>query len=92
MSEDKDKKVVELHVNEALPTVFVDNLQAMKRADGMYLVRFATAFPEGLREQARVMIPERAFVQMLDVLCKLSGHFPKKRKATAKAKPKSKGN
>lgn len=78
MSEDKDKKVIEIHTNEALPTLFVDNLTITKRADGMYFIRFTTALPEGWKEQSRMMIPGESLIRMLDVLCKQCDYFPTK--------------
>jgi len=87
MSEDKDKKVIEIHTNEALPTLFVDNLTITKRADGMYFIRFTTALPEGWKEQSRMMIPKDSLVAMLDVLCKQCDYFPLKPEVKPEKKP-----
>jgi hypothetical protein len=81
MSEDKDKKVIEIHTNEALPALFVDNLTITKRADGMYFIRFTTALPEGWKEQSRMMIPGESLTRMLDVICKQCDYFPTKPQA-----------
>jgi hypothetical protein len=81
MSESKEKKVIEIHANEALPTLFVDNLAVTKRGDDMYFIRFTTALPEGFKEQSRMMIPKDSLVAMLDVLCKQCDYFPTKPQA-----------
>ena len=84
MADNKDERLVELKTNDGLPTLFIDNLVINTRSDKHYLVRFATELPEGLREQARVLVPEDHLKRMLDVLCKHVGHFPSK----PKSKPK----
>jgi hypothetical protein len=86
MAGDKDKHVIELHTNEALPALFVDNLAIMTRADGMFFLRFFSALPEGLKEQSRMMVPRDSLTQMIDVLCRHCDHFPVKAGAKTKAK------
>lgn len=90
MSDNKKKKVFQIHVNESLPTVFVDNLMITTRTDSLYLVRFTTSLPEGLKEQCRMMIPKESMRGMLDVLCKQCDYFPSKPKQNAKTKTKTK--
>ena len=83
MSDNKKKKTLKLRLNENLPTVFVDNLVIATRSDGLNFLRFATALPEGLKEEARMLIPTESLKRMLDVLCKQCDYFP------VKPKPKS---
>lgn len=78
MSDEKNKKVLSFNTNEALHTVFVDHVSSTIRTDGMHLLRFYTALPEGLQEQSRMMIPKESMKRMLDVLCKHCDHFPEK--------------
>lgn len=78
---DKDKKeVAEFLVNNALSTVFVDNLMVATRSDGLNLVRFTTSLPGGLKEEARMIIPMESLKRMLEVLCKQCNYFPVKQK------------
>lgn len=78
MTTDNNKKVLHLAANEALHTVFVDHLSSTIRTDGIHLLRFYTALPEGLQEQSRMMIPKESMKRMLDILCKHCDHFPQK--------------
>ncbi len=71
-------KTVEMRVNDTLPTVFVDNMNITTRGDGNHLVRLLTLLPEGLREQARIMVPDKSLRNMIDVLCAHSNYYPAK--------------
>lgn len=72
------KNVLEVYANQSLSTVFVDNLAVTKRGDGMYFLRLTALLPEGLKEQAQIIVPDRALKKMLDVLCRICDHFPAK--------------
>ena len=84
MSDNKKKKIPEIPINETLPTVFVDNLMISARSDGLNYLRFSTALPEGLKEEARMMVPMENLKRMIDVLCKQCNYFPVKPKPTGK--------
>ena len=84
-----DKNVVDIVINDTLPAVFVDNLAVQSRPDNLHLVRFLTGFPEGLKEQVRVMIPNESMTRMLDALCKHCDYFPTKPKKKVPAKKTS---
>jgi len=89
-SNKKQKKTTELHINDRLPTLIVDNLSIANRTDGLYFIRLTTHLPEGFKEQARVMVPTASLKRMLDVLCSKSNYYPKKKTAKKKtAKKKS---
>jgi hypothetical protein len=78
---DKEKKALAgIIVNNALSTVFVDNLTVSTRSDGMNLVRFTAALPEGFKEEARLVIPTENLKRMLEVLCEQCNYFPTKKK------------
>jgi len=82
---DKGKKEAPgILVNNVLATVFVDNLVVATRSDGLNLVRFTTSLPEGLKEEARMIIPMETLKRMLDVLCKQCDYFPVKRQPKKK--------
>ena len=83
MPDNKKKKIPEIPINETLATVFVDHLSISIRSDGLGYLRFGTALPEGLKEEARMMIPVESLKRMIDVLCQQCDHFP------AKPKPKT---
>ena len=86
MSDNKKKKIPEIPLDETLSTVFVDNLMVSTRSDGLNYLRFSTALPEGLKEEARMMVPMGNLKRMIDVLCKQCNYFP------VKPKPKSKSS
>ena len=91
MSDNRKKKIreiPEIPINEALPTVFVDNLMISTRSDGLNYLRFSTALPEGSKEEARMMIPMENLKRMIDVLCKQCDYFPTKPKAKGKSSNK----
>lgn len=83
MPDNKKKKILEIRINETLATVFVDNLMISTRTDGLNYLRFCTALPEGLKEEARMMIPMENLKRMIDILCNQCNYFP------AKPKPKN---
>lgn len=89
MSDNKKKKITEIRLNETLPTVFVDNLVIATRSDGLNLVRFTTSLPEGLKEEARMLIPMENLKRMLDVLCKQCNYFPVKPEPKGKSSRKT---
>lgn len=78
MPDEVNKKTIEIQVNDTLPTVFVDNLNITTRGDGNHLVRLLTFLPEGLREQLRIMVPDQALRNMIDVLCSHTHYYPSK--------------
>ena len=84
MSDNKTKKIPEIPLNETLATVFVDNLMISTRSDGLNYIRFTTALPGGLKEEARMMVPTENLKGMIDVLCKQCDYFPMKPKSTGK--------
>lgn len=86
---DEGKQEISLLTNEALPTLFVDNLIINTRVDGISLIRFSTLLPEGLKEQARMLIPKEHLNRMLDALCKHCDYFPQKEKPKRKSKKKT---
>ena len=86
MPHSDEKKVVGIHTNENLPTLFADTLTVNTRSDGFSLIRFTANLPEGLTEQARIMIPPESLKKMLDVLCSHSNYYP------VKSKPRKKRN
>lgn len=87
MPKHSKKKIIEIHINENLPTLLVDNLNINTRRDGMFFLRFLTALPEGLKEQARMMILEKDLKRMLDVMCSHSGYYPTRKKGKKAPSP-----
>ena len=80
MATDKKNEIgiPEIIPNNALPTIFIDNLIASTRSDGLNYIRFTVGLPEGMKEEARMMIPADNLKRMLDVLCKQCDYFPVK--------------
>ena len=88
MSNNKKMKIPEIPINENLSTVFVDNLMISTRSDGLNYLRFYTGFPQGFREEARMMIPTQSLKLIIDALCKQCDYFPTKPKAKGKISSK----
>ena len=85
MSE-KKKETINMQRNPNIPTLFADNLFIQGRSDGFFLLSFSAELPEGHVEQARVMALKEKLLPMIDVLCSMADHYPKKPKS--KEKPK----
>ena len=82
-----EEKNIQVRINQTLPTLFVDQLVAARRSDGMSLLRFiANLTDEGWVEQARVMVQRDQLVKMIDLLCHQCNHYPKQPR---KRKPKA---
>ncbi len=73
---------MQLQLNNNLSTIFVDGLKISSRKDGIHLIQFSTIFPDGIKEQLRVVVPDHSLKEMLDVLCKQTGHYPTKTSKT----------
>jgi len=84
MSDNGNKDLPKIPLNEAIPTVFVDNLMISTRSDGLNYLRFYTSLPEGLREETRLMVPRESLKRIIDVLCQQCDHFPVKPKSKVK--------
>jgi hypothetical protein len=83
MSKKKEPKVI---VNDSLPIIPVDNLWLSVRQDKLCYLKFFMGFPEGIREQAKLLITEKDLKSILDDLCKHLNHFPGKKKLIKKIK------
>lgn len=88
MPSKSNEKNIEVYTNEALPTLFIDNLKIDSRADDLYLLTFATSLPDQINEQVRMMVPKKNMKQMLDALCTQCDYFPKKEKSKKKTTTK----
>ncbi len=89
MPNEKNEERKTIHVDQSLHTVFVDSLFINTRSDGLHLVRFLTALPEGLKEQSRMIILNEDLKRIIDALCKESDYYPAKPKAKPKPKRKT---
>jgi len=80
------KKQKEIVYNSGLSTLYADSLQFSSRSDDIMFLRFLTHTPEGLSEQARIIIPKRNLQGMLDILCNSLKYQPKMDKSEEKEK------
>lgn len=78
MEPDERKPPRAFQVDTNLPTMFIDNLNISNRADGLHLIRLLASLPEGLKEEARIMVPNQALKAMLDVVCAHVDYYPEK--------------
>ncbi len=88
MSDDKREIGLEVHTDERLPAIFVDNLGISTRSDDMHFVQFMTSLPGGVSEQCRMMIPDEKLKRMIDVLCDHLKYAPKRPRPKTKARVK----
>ena len=70
--------------NDSLPLLYVDGISTNKRQDGVYLIKFLASLPDGLIEQVRLMVHDKAVRMIIDNLCKNSGYYPDKDTKTQK--------
>jgi len=86
-----DKKAsFTVHTDKHL-VLFADNLYAIRRSDGLNLLRFTSMMPgpEGhCEEQACLMIPDQSLKSMIDALCRVCNHYPEKGKTVKKTTKK----
>lgn len=87
MSEPKD--TIKTFQTLTLPTLFADHLLLARREDNLFLLRFAAELPEGLTEQARLIINKERLVAMIDILCSTAEYYPSKTKAGQKPSGKA---
>ena len=74
----KPKAKEELILNDNLKPVFIDGLAAYGRKDGIHFLRFFSRVPEGMVEQARMIVQISHLKKMITVLCEHCDYYPKK--------------
>lgn len=77
-----------VYINNNLPIIYVDALNATRRTDGFSYLSFATSTPSGLVEQVRLMIEDESLLPLLDDLCQTLNYFPKKSRKEQKSPSK----
>lgn len=70
--------------NGDLQTSFADHIFVGTRKDDIVLLRFLASLPEGLREEARLMIPKPSLKKILDAICRQCDYYPEKAETTPK--------
>jgi hypothetical protein len=71
------KKVSKVIFNESLPIIPVDGFTlSIRKEDRLCYLKFFVSLPEGVKEQAKLMIMEKDLRTMLDELCDNLDHFP----------------
>jgi len=68
----------EAYINNNLPTLYVDDVDARHREDGMNYLSFTTNLPDVFVEQVRLMIDDEHLHQIIDYLCLTTDYFPKR--------------
>jgi len=86
---EKKEKAVPFMLNPLLPVVHFDHLTITARGDGLQFLRLSTALPEGIVEQARLLVQDARLRRMIDVLCRHCNYYPTQvEKTQDKAKAK----
>ena len=75
---EREKKIVELHLDSSIKNVWVDNLHLAVRDDGVCVVRLSTNLPEGLFEQVRFMTNRTQLEEFIEILCSTTNFYPSK--------------
>ena len=76
MPEEKKVKVAQVIVNPLLPVMHCDHVAITTRSDDLLFLRFCSLLPEGIFEQAKLMISANSLKSMIDVLCKVCKYYP----------------
>lgn len=83
---EQEKKVVELHLDNSIKNVWVDNLHLAVRDDGVCCVRLSTNLPEGLFEQVRFMTAKSQLEEFIEIICSTTNFYPSKKTTKEKTK------
>lgn len=84
---ESQQKVVELHIDSSLRSIWVDNLHMAVREDGVCVIRLSTNLPEGIFEQLRFMTNKSQLEEFVEILCSTMNYYPTKEKAKKKNNP-----
>ena len=68
----------EIHINNDLPSLYVDAIDTRHREDGVNYLSFATNLPDCLVEQVRLIVDDESLQRIIDDLCQAINYFPKK--------------
>ena len=91
MQIERDEETIEVFNNNSLPVLCVDSLNmGWREVDNMHLIRLFTSMPNGLAEQARLMVSHATLKGMLDSLCDHCEYYPEKPKTKPSKKRTSK--
>lgn len=86
MMAEKKKEAKGLIYNNNLSTIYADSLQFNFRSDDIIFLRFLTQAPEGLVEQARIIVPKNNLLKMIEVMCNSLKYQPKMEKSEKEEK------
>ena len=69
------------------PTSFTDRVIVAQETDGLILMRFISHIPNLIIENHRTIIKPNIVINLINILCRITGHYPSKpRKKTAPKK------
>jgi hypothetical protein len=68
----------EIYINNDLPTLYVDDVNARHRDDGINYLSFTTNLPDRIVEQVRLMIDDEHLHGIIHYLCLVTDYFPQK--------------
>jgi len=66
----------EIHLNNDLPTLYVDAVDTRHREDGINYLSFATNIPDRVVEQVRLIIDDESLHRIIDDLCQTTNYYP----------------
>lgn len=71
-----EQKVVELHIDNSMKNVWVDNIHMAVREDDVCVIRLSTNLPEGLFEQLRFITNKSRLKEFVDIICSTISYHP----------------
>ena len=74
----KEKAVFTTNEGRLLPVLYADSLVANSRKDGFHLLQVLVNLPDGLHEQARVMILDAHLRRFIESLCVHCDYYPER--------------
>ena len=64
------------YINNDLPILYVDEVNARHRVDGINYLSFTTNLPDLFVEQVRLMIDDKQLHKIIDNLCRSTDYYP----------------
>lgn len=88
-NEQPNAKELQIHLNNKLPSIWIDMINVAIREDSICMLRFFTNTPEGYFEQNRITTHKDIMKNLVDAVCSNLNYYPKEKVTKAKKKSKA---
>lgn len=78
MPTNKETTHMKTHINDNLPVLYVDDVDANHRDDGINYLSFTAHLPKQVVEQVRLIIEDENLEEIIHYLCRLIDYYPTK--------------